>query len=360
MLERVDGHAVVANSAAMKAAGITAQPSRRPGGRIENGLFVDAATRPRSERPFRPHAGRADQALAKAQEMLLAVGVTARRIMGTSVDDWAAMQSRRRRRAAQRPHHESMPAASKLHDGRAARRPAGCTGTGCAMVGVKLYADGALGSRGAWLKQPYADKPDTRGLQFLRDAEMLDQADKAASAGFQVAIHAIGDAANAQVISTYEQLSKKYGTDRRWRIEHFQIVDPSRHSAPCSRRHHRLDAADPPDQRPADGGEEARTGPAGRRLCLADGAEVRCADSPSGPISRWNRPIPSPGLAAAISRQDMKASRPAAGFPSERVTLRAGARGFTRDAAYAVSPRTRSARSIPANGRISSSSTATS
>ena len=74
------------------------------------------------------------------------------------------------------------------------------------MGGVKLYADGALGSRGAWLKQPYADKPDTRGLQFLKDAELLAKADEAASHGLQVAVHAIGDAANAQVISTYEQL----------------------------------------------------------------------------------------------------------------------------------------------------------
>src|SRR6185369_15864025 len=92
--------------------------------------------------------------------------------------------------------------------------------------GIKLFADGALGSRGAWLKQPYADKPDSRGLQFHSDAEMLGLADKAASAGFQVATHAIGDAANAQITSVYEQLSKKYGRDRRWRIEHFQIVDP--------------------------------------------------------------------------------------------------------------------------------------
>ncbi len=95
------------------------------------------------------------------------------------------------------------------------------------MGGVKFYDDGALGSRGAWLKQPYADKPDTRGLQFHSDAEILSLADQAAAAGFQVAIHAIGDAANAQVIGVYEQLSRKYGKDRRWRIEHFQIVDPA-------------------------------------------------------------------------------------------------------------------------------------
>ena len=69
------------------------------------------------------------------------------------------------------------------------------------MGGVKLYADGALGSRGAWLKQPYADEPDTRGLQFLtRCGAARARPMQAAARGFQVAIHAIGDAANAQVI----------------------------------------------------------------------------------------------------------------------------------------------------------------
>src|SRR5207247_2306515 len=76
-------------------------------------------------------------------------------------------------------------------------------------VGVKLFADGALGSRGAWLKQPYADKPDTRGLQFHSDAEYMALADEAAARGFQVATHAIGDAAIAQVITAYEQLHRK-------------------------------------------------------------------------------------------------------------------------------------------------------
>src|SRR6476661_2217967 len=56
---------------------------------------------------------------------------------------------------------------------------------------------------------------------------MLALATKAAGAGFQIATHAIGDAANAQIIGVYEQLSKRYGANRRWRIEHFQIVDPA-------------------------------------------------------------------------------------------------------------------------------------
>jgi predicted amidohydrolase YtcJ len=93
------------------------------------------------------------------------------------------------------------------------------------MGGVKFYDDGALGSRGAWLKQPYADKPDTRGLQFHSDAEILGLADQAAAAGFQVAIHAIGDAANAQVTGLRTALAQygKAGAGGRT----FQIVDPA-------------------------------------------------------------------------------------------------------------------------------------
>src|SRR3546814_7348816 len=68
------------------------------------------------------------------------------------------------------------------------------------MVGVKLYSDGALGSRGAWLKQPYADAPDESGLGFLSDTMLRNLMSRAAMDGFQVAVHAIGDAANAQLL----------------------------------------------------------------------------------------------------------------------------------------------------------------
>ena len=94
------------------------------------------------------------------------------------------------------------------------------------LVGTKLYADGALGSSGAYLKAPYHDKRDTRGLSLISDAELLAQADEVAKGGGQLAIHAIGDAANAQVIGTFETLTKRYGKSRRWRVEHLQIADP--------------------------------------------------------------------------------------------------------------------------------------
>jgi predicted amidohydrolase YtcJ len=201
-------------------------------------------------------------------------------------------------------------------------------------VGVKLFADGALGSRGAWLKQPYADKPDTHGLQFHSDAEMLALATKAAAAGFQVATHAIGDAANAQIIGINEQLSKRYGADRRWRIEHFQIVDPADipRLAPAG-----IIASMQPTHQTSDRlMAEARMGP--NRLggayawqtVLKSGA--RLAFGSDFPVES---PNPFPGLSAAISRQDINGQPPGGWRPAERLTLGQALHAFTRAGAYA-------------------------
>ena len=157
------------------------------------------------------------------------------------------------------------------------------------MGGVKLYADGALGSRGAWLKQPYADKPDTRGLRFLTDAELLDQAGQATAAGYQLAIHAIGDAANAQVISAYETLGRTYQGDRRWRIEHFQIVDPT--DIPRIARAGIIASMQPTHQTSDRTMAEARLGPV--RL---KGAYAWSVPAAAPPGSDPNFPVESPTL----------------------------------------------------------------
>jgi predicted amidohydrolase YtcJ len=202
------------------------------------------------------------------------------------------------------------------------------------LVGIKFYADGALGSRGAWLKQPYADGPESRGLQFHSDAEMLSLADQAASRGFQVATHAIGDAANAQVIGVYEQLARKYPGDRRWRIEHFQIADPADipRLAPAG-----IIASMQPTHQTSDRlMAEKRLGPdrlAGAyawQTVLRSG--LRLAFGSDFPVES---PNPFPGLAAAISRQDMSGQPPGGWLPGERLSFPQALDAFTRGAAYA-------------------------
>ena len=332
VLERVDGHAVVANSAAMKAAGVTPETKSPPGGRIENGLFVDNAIELVTKAVPSATAAENDQALAKAQDILLSYGVTGVGSMSTSLADWNAM---RRAGEAGRLNVRLMVYADELKLLAEEPKPTPrLFGDRLSMTGIKFYADGALGSRGAWLKQPYADKPESRGLQFHSDAEMLQLADSAASHGFQVATHAIGDAANAQVISVYEQLSKKYGRDRRWRIEHFQIADPADipRLAPAG-----IIASMQPTHQTSDRlMAEKRLGPnrlAGAyawQTVLKTGAKL--AFGTDFPVES---PNPFPGLAAAISRQDMEGQPPGGWIPSERLTFEQALEAYTRGAAYA-------------------------
>jgi hypothetical protein len=332
VLERVDGHAIVVNSAAIKAAGVTAQTPSPLGGRIENGLFVDNAMDLVNKAVPSPTAAENDQALAKAQEILLSYGVTGVGSMSTGLGDWDAM---RRAGEAGRLQVRLMVYADKLNLLSAEPKPTPWLyGDRLRMVGIKFYADGALGSRGAWLKQPYADKPDSRGLQFHSDEDMLKLADTAASHGFQIATHAIGDAANAQVISVYEQLSKKYGRDRRWRIEHFQIVDPVdiRRLAPAG-----IIASMQPTHQTSDRlmaekrlGPDRLTGAYAWQTVLRSGA--RLAFGTDFPVES---PNPFPGLSAAVSRQDVSGQPPGGWIPSERLTFAQALNAYTRGAAYA-------------------------
>ena len=332
VLERVDGHAVVANSAAMKAAGVTAQTAVPAGGRMENGLFVDAA-RDLIDKAIPPRTpAQSDEALAKAQEQLLSVGVTGVGSMSTSVDDWETMKRAGETGAL---NVRLMVYLGGTEAIAAVPKPTPWLyGDRLRAVGIKLFADGALGSRGAWLKQPYADKPDTRGLQFHSDAEMMTLAETAASHGFQIATHAIGDAAIAQVISTYEQLSKSYGSDRRWRIEHFQIADPKDipRLAPAG-----IIASMQPTHQTSDRlMAEKRLGP--NRLAgayawqsvLKSGA--RLAFGTDFPVES---PNPFPGLSAAVSRHDVNGQPPGGWIPGERLTFAEALGAYTRGAAYA-------------------------
>ena len=344
VLERVDGHAIVANSAAMQAAGVTPQTAAPSGGRIENGLFVDNAMDlvGKSIPPASP--AELDQALGKAQEILLGFGVTGVGSMSTSVDSWNAF---RRAGEAGRLNVRLMTYISGTESMAGVPQPTQWQfGDRLRAVGVKLFADGALGSRGAWLKQPYADMQNTHGLPFHSDAEMLQLADTAAAAGFQVATHAIGDAANAQIIGVYEQLSRKYGKDRRWRIEHFQIADPADipRLAPAG-----IIASMQPTHQTSDRlMAEKRLGPNRLKGAYAWQSVLQAAHVAFGSDAPYNAsalafgsdfpvesPNPFPGLSAAVSRQDMQ-GQPAGGWtPSERVTFAEALAAFTRGAAYA-------------------------
>lgn len=333
-LGRADGHASVANSAAMKAAGVTSATKAPAGGEIINGLFVDNAEGLVTKVIPAPTPAQYDAALAKAQDAMLSVGLTAAADMGTDADGWAAMN---RAGAAKTLNVRIMnyaggiPAMKAINGGR----PSGWQyADRLHLGGVKLYTDGALGSRGAWLKAPYHDKPDTRGLRFLTDAELGAQTEAGAAGGYQLAIHAIGDAANAQVIGAYETLNRKHKGDRRWRIEHLQIADPAdlRRLKPAG-----IIASMQPTHQTSDRTmAEARLDPPRLKGAYAwrtiEKLGVRLAFGSDFPVEH---PNPFPGLSAAVSRHDPSGQPPGGWRPEEKVSFATALRGFTRGAAYA-------------------------
>ena len=339
-LERVDGHAGWANSAAMREANVTAASQAPAGGRIErpgrnpSGIFVDAAQSlvEHAIPPALPLTR--DRALARAQEILLSNGLTAVADMGTSAEDWAVM---RRAGDAGTLNLRILSYASGIDNllAVAGTRPTPWLYDGrLRMVGVKLYLDGALGSRGAWLKAPYRDAPGQRGLPLMSDTVLKNLMSRAAMDHFQVAVHAIGDQANATLLGAIEELSDTYQGDRRWRIEHAQIVDPA--DLPRFARHGIIASMQPThetsDWRMAEArmGIERLQGSYAWRSMLDNG--VPLAFGSDFPVES---PNPFPGLAAAISREDAQGQPPGGWLPQQRLTLAEAFAAFTRGAAYA-------------------------
>lgn len=339
-MERVDGHAGWANSAAIRAAGVTAATKAPAGGRIEmtagkpTGIFVDKAMDlvTRVMPPLAPKDR--DIALEKAQRALLAAGITGIADMGTSIEDWQAF-----RRSADRGalRVRIMSYAYGLDNMVLIAGPEPTPwlyDDHLRMGGIKLILDGALGSRGAWLKADYADAPGQRGLPMIPSTQLRNIMSRAAMDNFQVAVHAIGDAANSELLDAIQELGDTYKGDRRWRIEHAQIIDPV--DLPRLGRLGVVASMQPVHQTSDWRMATARMGEArlqgayawktmlDNHVPLAFGSDV--------PVES---PNPFPGIAAAMSREDAK-GEPAGGWmPQQRVSFEAALDGFTRQAAYA-------------------------
>ena len=331
-LERVDGHASVGNSAALKAAGITAAIQAPSGGRIENGMFVDAASGLVERHIPPPTPALLARALAAAQLKMLESGLTAMADMGTDPTGWKLLRTTGARGGLKVRVMSYASDIDTLTALRMVRPTPWLFGDRLRMGGVKLYADGALGSRGAWLKADYKDAPG-RGLPLLTPAQLRARVEIASLRGFQVAVHAIGDAANAAVLETYDLLGSDNG-DKRWRIEHAQIVDVA--DLPKFALFKVIASMQPvhetSDWRMAQArvGEARLGGAYAWRTLLTSNA--RLAFGSDFPVES---PNPFPGLAAAVYREDA-AGEPAGGWhPGEKLTLGLALRGFTRDAAFA-------------------------
>jgi predicted amidohydrolase YtcJ len=339
-LERVDGHAGWANSAAIQAAGVTAASKAPAGGRIEmaggrpSGVFVDKAME-LIQRIVPPPAPKdRDIALEKAQRALLAVGITGIADMGTSIEDWQAF-----RRSADRGalRVRIMSYAMGLDNMVLIAGPEPTPwlyDDHLRMGGIKLLLDGALGSRGAWLRADYADAPGQRGLPMISDTQLRNIMSRAAMDNFQVAVHAIGDAANREVLNAVEELNETYKGDRRWRIEHAQIIDPA--DLPRFRPLGVVASMQPvheaSDWRMATArlGEARLKGAYAWKTMLDNG--VPLAFGSDVPVEGAN---PFAGIAVAMGREDAQ-GQPAGGWmPDQKVSFETALDGFTRQAAYA-------------------------
>jgi len=202
------------------------------------------------------------------------------------------------------------------------------------MRAVKLYIDGAMGSRGAALLADYSDDPGNSGLLFMPEQQLQAEIEKAMACGFQVGVHAIGDRGNRVVLDAYENLLNKYpGNPGRHRIEHAQTL-----TAEDIPRFAKLGviAAMQPTHATSDmywvgdrlGPERVVYAYAWRSL-LDSGA--RLALGSDFPVEQVN---PMLGIYAAVTRQDTRGWPPGGWYPAEKLTREEAVRGFTLDAAY--------------------------
>ena len=352
-LERADNHANWGNTLAITTAGVTAKTPDPAGGKIIRdargapaGVFVDNAVQLVGKVVPPPRPEDRDLAFAKAQEVLLAKGVTAVADMGTEMADWTTF---RRAGDAGRLQIRIMAYADGFDTLETVAGPEPTLwlyDDRLRMGGIKLYLDGALGSRGAVLKAPYHDDPGAKGLPLLSPTQLRNLMSRAAMDNFQTAIHAIGDAANAEVLGAIEELSESYKGDRRWRIEHTQIVDPA--DLPRLGKHGIIASMQPLHQTSDRLMAEARLGPERldgaypwRSVMQVGGRLAFGSDAPVEPADPWA------GMAAAISRTDAKGEPFGGWFPQEAVTREAALAGFTSDAAFAGFAEGRFGRLVP-------------
>jgi len=236
VLSRVDGHAVLANAEAMRRAGITAATKDPEGGRIvrdaqgnPTGVFVDNAQELINRAIPQPTAAQVTRRMTASLADMRRWGLTGADDPGEPRGIIDVMESMAKAGeynfrgyilisddSAAIAHYFTLGPRSAMYDGHLWVRA------------IKLYADGALGSRGAALLSPYSDDPTNSGLLVSSEAHLEHVAEEALRHGFQVATHAIGDRGNRNVLDAYDSALKVVPrADHRFRVEHAQIIDPA-------------------------------------------------------------------------------------------------------------------------------------
>lgn len=340
VLTRVDGHAVLVNARAMELAGIDAQSDDPVGGEIlrdargePTGMLIDNAIGlVTAARPDDDGAPIDDLWLA-AQDACFRAGLTSVHDAGVAIGDIDELQELARRGRLQLRVHVMLSGDPGILTYIENHPPE--DDPRLAVRAVKLYADGALGSRGAWLLEDYTDRPGHRGLAVSDPVRIRKVAEACVRHGYQLCTHAIGDRGNREVLDAYARALGGNGSEHRFRVEHAQCIHPA--DIPRFRQLGVIASMQPThatsDMRWAEqrvGTERIRGCYAWRRL-LDTGAHV--AFGSDFPVES-ERPLW--GLYAAITRQDHEGNPPDGWLPGQRLDAEEALRLFTREAAYAA------------------------
>ena len=351
-LSRYDGHAILANSLAIRLAGVSHSTPDPVGGVIvrdadgePTGVFKDAAQDLIARVIPRPTEAEMEEALRAALAEAARVGVTSLHSITVDADAWNGSYTGEVEllRRAEREGwltcriYEIVPLVhwEKLRDEGVRRHPASDF---VQVNAAKAFADGSLGSGTAWMFEPFADDPSNRGLPLplmSPPAKMEALARSADAANLHLCIHAIGDRAIAELLEIYQRIGGNDPATRRFRIEHAQHMRPQDFARfhdlgviAAMQPYHAIDDGRWAEKRL--GPERAKYSYAWRSMLDAGVTLAFGSDWPVAPLS------PILGIYAAVARATLDGKHPDGWFPEQRLTVEEALRAYTQGAAYAA------------------------
>jgi predicted amidohydrolase YtcJ len=343
-VNRLDGHMALANSYALRLAGVTRSTPDPPGGVIvrdpasgePTGILKDAAQNFVWKVVPEPTFDEKLEAARAATNHAASHGVTSVQDMsaGTTVGVYQALLERGELKTR-------IYAVSPLPDWERLGRVGILRAFGGDVLrigGLKGFSDGSLGSTTALFFEPYDDAPTTRGIpadEMFPEGVMLKRVEAADAAGLQVMIHAIGDRANDTILSIYEQVAREHGPrDRRFRIEHAQHLRPQDiarfgrdHVVASMQPYHCIDDGRWAEKRI--GHERAKTAYAFRSLLDSGAVLAFGSDWTVAPLD------PVLGIYAAATRRTLDGKNPQGWIPEQKITVEEAVRAYTVGSAYA-------------------------
>jgi predicted amidohydrolase YtcJ len=346
-INRLDGHMKLANSAALKAAGVTRQTKDVAGGEIvrdrsgePTGLLKDNAMALVDKVVPPASTDMRERALAAAMKYVAEQGVTSIHDMSMgSWDDLATFARARQQKTLITRVYSVLPLADweRLRDAVARKEYGGADGRGDEWLrvgGLKGFVDGSLGSHTAAFHAPFNDAPNDRGLFVNTPEDLYRWISGADKAGLQVMVHAVGDRANSVLLDIFERVIGENGSrDRRFRIEHAQHLTPS--DIPrfaklgviaSMQPYHAID-----DGRWAEKyiGDRIKTTYAFRSLLHAGAMLAFGSDWFVAP------PTPLEGIYAAVTRRTLDEHNPGGWVPEQKISVEEALRAYTAGAAHA-------------------------